>query len=142
MKQASQRVSKPASQPPVQTEWSAPRTRHFRDLVAWQKAMALARGIYAATDSMPAKEQYGLTSQMRRSAVSVPSNIAEGHGRTTDRGFGVFLAQARGSLYELQTQVQLAEDLHFLLPGNAHALLAQSEEVARLINGLLKAVKG
>jgi four helix bundle protein len=108
----------------------------------WQKAMALARSVYAATDAMPAKEQFGMTSQMRRSAVSIPSNIAEGHGRTTDRGFVVFLAQARGSLYELQTQIQLADDLGFLRPDSAKALMAQGEEVGRLINGLLKTVKG
>ena len=142
MRAASQRVSKSASQPAAQDEWSAPRTRHFRDLVVWQKAMALARSVYSATDAMPSKEQFGMTSQMRRSAVSVPSNIAEGHGRTTDRGFVVFLAQARGSLYELQTQIHLAEDLHFLHSGSAKPLLAQSEEVGRLINGLLKTVKG
>jgi four helix bundle protein len=104
--------------------------------------MALTRSVYAATDAMPAKEQFGMTSQMRRSAVSVPSNIAEGHGRTTDRGFTVFLAQARGSLYELQTQIQLAEDLRFLKPDLTRELLKQSEEIARLLNGLLKAMKG
>jgi four helix bundle protein len=83
-----------------------------------------------------------MTSQMRRAAVSIPSNIAEGHGRTTDRGFAVFLAQARGSLYELQTQIQLANDLHFLTPDSTKTLLKQSEEVARLLNGLLKSMKG
>lgn len=104
--------------------------------------MALAKTVYAATDTMPPKEQFGMTSQMRRAAVSVPSNISEGHGRMTDRGFAVFLAQARGSLYELQTQVQLAEDLRFLAPNVATFLLKQSEEIARLLNGLLKAMKG
>jgi four helix bundle protein len=142
MKPASQRVSKSASQPHPQPEGNAPRTRHFRDLIAWQKAMALAKSVYAASDAMPTREQFGMTSQMRRSAVSVPSNIAEGHGRTTDRGFVVFLAQARGSLYELQTQIQLAADLRFLPPDKCKSLLVQGEEVARLLNGLLKAAKG
>jgi four helix bundle protein len=104
--------------------------------------MALAKSIYAATDAMPAKEQFGMTSQTRRATVSIPSNIAEGHGRTTDRGFVVFLAQARGSLYELQTQIQLAADLRFLSPDKRKVLLAQGEEVARPLNGLLKAAKG
>jgi four helix bundle protein len=104
--------------------------------------MALAKCVYTATDVMPTKEQFGMTSQMRRAAVSVPSNIAEGHGRTTDRGFVVFLAQARGSLYELQTQIQLAADLRFLSPASCNVLLMQGEEVARLLNGLLKAAKG
>jgi four helix bundle protein len=104
--------------------------------------MDLAKNVYAATESMPSKEQFGMTSQIRRAAVSIPSNIAEGHGRTTDRGFAVFLAQARGSLYELQTQIQLAEDLRFLAPDMASTLLTRSEEIARLLNGLLKATKG
>lgn len=104
--------------------------------------MSLAKSVYAATDGMPAKEQFGLTSQMRRAAVSIPSNMAEGHGRMTDRGFAVFLAQARGSLYEPQTQIQLTGDLHFLAPDVAITLLKQSEEIARLLNGLMKAMKG
>ena len=119
-----------------------PRTRHFRDLLVWQKSMVVAREVYAASDRMPAKEQFGLTSQMRRSAVSVPSNIAEGHGRTTDRAFAVFLGQARGSLYELQTQLQLASDLGFIDRLVVEGLIANSEEVARMLNGLLKALKG
>jgi four helix bundle protein len=142
MSAANQQVSKSASRPHSHAELTAPRTRHFRDLVVWQKAMSLARNLYAATDCMPAREQFGMTSQMRRSAVSIPSNIAEGHGRTTDRGFVVFLAHARGSLYELQTQIQLADDLGFLRGDSAKTLMTQSEEVGRLINGLLKTVKG
>ena len=139
---ASRRVSESASQPLAREQTAAPRTRHFRDLTVWQKAMALVKSVYAATEAMPQKEQFGLTSQMRRSAVSIPSNIAEGHGRTTDRSFAVFLGQARGSLYELQTQVQLAQELSFLPREVAQALLAQAEEVARLINGLMKVTKG
>jgi four helix bundle protein len=137
MKEAGRRVSESASQP-----LAAPRTRHFRDLTVWQKAMARAKSVYAATEAMPMKEQFGLTSQMRRSAVSIPSNIAEGHGRSTDRSFAVFLSQARGSLYELQTQMQLAAELGFLQREVAQPLLAQGEEVARLINGLMKVTKG
>lgn len=68
------------------------RTRGFRDLVAWQKSMVLVKNIYRLTENFPKTEQFGLVSQMRRAAVSIPSNIAEGHGRLTDRGFKVFLA--------------------------------------------------
>ena len=89
------------------------RTRHFRDLVAWQKSMRLARETYRVTSSFPKSEQFGLVSEMRRSSASIPSNIAEGHGRLTDRGLRVFMAQARGSAFELETQVQLAFDLGY-----------------------------
>jgi hypothetical protein len=83
---ASQQVSQSAGQP---------RTRHFRDLIAWQKAMLLVRTVYTLTATFPKSEQFGLVSQMRRSAVSVPSNIAEGHGRLSDKSFRLFLSQAR-----------------------------------------------
>lgn len=113
------------------------RTRHYRDLIAWQKAMDLARAVYRETESLPKSEMYGMQSQMRRSAVSVPSNIAEGHGRLDDGHFRQFLATARGSLFELQTQLELAGDLKFLSPGCTEQLMAMSEEIARLLNGLV-----
>jgi four helix bundle protein len=100
--------------------------------------MKLARHIYALTQEFPKSEQFGLTSQMRRCSVSVPSNIAEGHGRLTDRGFSVFLAQARGSVFELETQLQLALDLTYCHEDAGQALIADCNEVARIINGLLK----
>jgi four helix bundle protein len=113
------------------------RTRHFRDLLAWQKAMTLARGVYRETDAFPKKEVFGLQGQMRRAAVSVPSNIAEGHGGLNDGHFRQFLGTARGSLFELQTQMELATDLGYLDKNAVTHLMEQSEEVARLINGLL-----
>ncbi|MGB9031414.1 MAG: four helix bundle protein [Acidobacteriaceae bacterium] len=115
-------------------------TRHFRDLKAWQLSMALARKIYALTEGFPEKEKFGLTSQIRRAAISVPSNIAEGRGRKTDRSFAQFLTQARGSLYELQTQIELAGDLGFLDLQKAQSILAEAAEAARVINALLGAV--
>jgi four helix bundle protein len=84
------------------------RTRHYRDLLVWQKAMDLANGIYKVTESLPKSEVLGLQSQMRRAAVSIPSNIAEGHGRLNDGHFRQFLASARGSIFELQTQLEIA----------------------------------
>lgn len=117
------------------------RTRHFRDLLVWQKSMQLARHVYVQTATLPKGEVFGLQSQMRRAAVSVPINIAEGHGRLTDKGFRVFLAHARGSLYELDTQVQLCQDLDFIQAAPAQELLNQCNEVARMINGLLKVTK-
>jgi four helix bundle protein len=114
-----------------------PRTRHFRDLLAWQKAMALAREIYLRTEEFPKSETFGLRMQLRRSAVSVASNIAEGHGRLTDPQLRNSLGMARGSLYELQTQIELACDLRFVDPESKQRLLEMAIDVAKLINGLL-----
>jgi four helix bundle protein len=117
------------------------RTRHFRDLLVWQKSMAVAREVYRVTALFPKSEVFGISSQMRRSAVSVPSNIAEGHGRLSDKSLRVFLAQARGSLYELETQLQLAADLSYLDGGAAETLNRQCDEVAKMLNGLLGAIE-
>jgi four helix bundle protein len=114
-----------------------PRTRHFRDLLAWQKAMALAREIYLRTEEFPKSETFGLRMQLRRSAVSAASNIAEGHGRLTDPQLRNSLGMARGSLYELQTQIELACDLRFVDPESKQRLLEMAIDVAKLINGLL-----
>ena len=81
--------------------------RGHRDLIAWQKAMMLVTDIYRASRAFPKDEVYGLTSQLRRSAVSVPSNLAEGHGRTSRADFHRFIAQARGSLLEVETQLEI-----------------------------------
>jgi four helix bundle protein len=116
------------------------RTRHYRDLLVWQKAMELARAVYSETEKLPGKEVYGLQGQMRRAAVSVPSNLAEGHGRLNDGHFRQFLATSRGSLFELQTQLELAGDLKLLEKRRVNELMEKCEEVARLINGLLGAL--
>ena len=88
--------------------------RNYTDLVAWQRAMALAESVYKTTSNMPLEELYGLTSQMRRAAVSIPSNIAEGEGRRRDGEFLRMLSIATGSLRELETQLHLATRLQFL----------------------------
>jgi four helix bundle protein len=116
------------------------RTRHYRDLLVWQKAMELARAVYRDTEALPKAELFGLQSQMRRAAVSIPSNIAEGHGRLNDGHFRQFLANSRGSLFELQTQLELAGDLTFLGNETTRDLMELCDEVARLINGLLGAL--
>jgi four helix bundle protein len=121
-------------------ERSSTRTRHYRDLLVWQKAMVLARAVYRETEGFPKSEMFGLQSQMRRAAVSIPSNIAEGHGRLNDGHFKQFLATSRGSLFELQTQLELARGLQFFPTTRVNELMEQSEEVARLINGLLAAL--
>jgi len=117
------------------------RTRHFRELLVWQRSMVLAKEVYKATALLPKDEMFGLRSQMRRAAVSVPSNIAEGHGRLSDHLLRVFLAQARGSLYELETQIQLSEDLQFLPPQETKILMEQCVEISRMINGLIAVLK-
>ncbi|MFZ0304281.1 MAG: four helix bundle protein [Terracidiphilus sp.] len=113
------------------------RTRHYRDLLVWQKAMELAKRIYSVTDAFPKSEMYGLQSQMRRAAVSVPSNIAEGHGRLNDGHFRQFLASARGSLFELQTQLEIAGSRKLVDQKDVKDLMDASEEIARMLNGLL-----
>jgi four helix bundle protein len=113
------------------------RISSYRDLVVWQKAVELVTAIYAATSSFPKHEIFGLTSQLRRCSVSVPSNIAEGQGRATKGEFIQFLSHARGSLFELETQVCIATKLGYLSPENSRILEKQAEEVARILNGLL-----
>lgn len=112
--------------------------KDYKELVVWQKAMELVIAIYKATNTFPNEELYGLTSQIRRAAVSVPSNIAEGQGRQTRGEFRQFLGQARGSLAELETQLLIAHSLGYL--EDCSELLAQRVEVARLLNGLLNSL--
>ncbi len=111
--------------------------RSYRELVAWQKAVALVTDVYAITKEFPRAEIYGLTSQLRRSAVSIPSNIAEGQGRATKGEFIQFLCHARGSLFELETQVTIARELGYIAPEVEGRVTAQVTEVARILNGLL-----
>ena len=113
------------------------RPKSFRELIVWQKAMAMARQAYLVSRGLPKNEAFGLLTQIRRAAVSVPSNIAEGHGRLTDSQFRHFLGNARGSLYEMQTQIELATDLRYLDENRARELLDQASEVGKLINGLI-----
>jgi len=96
----------------------------YRDLRVWQLAMEMVVGVYEQTRDFPKQEIYGLTSQMRRSAVSVPSNIAEGKGRSSDRDRAHFFCHARGSLLELETQVLIAQRLEYLPSSAAGRLLA------------------
>jgi four helix bundle protein len=108
----------------------------YRDLIAWQKAKDLSVAIYRATLNLPKAEVYGLTSQMRRAAVSVPSNIAEEQGRGSKGEFRHFLGIARGSLLELQTQIIIATELDYLPTEASCSLLQKSDELLKIINGL------
>jgi four helix bundle protein len=114
--------------------------RSHKDLVSWQKSMDLVTSTYRAAARFPRDELFGLTSQLRRTAVSIPSNIAEGQGRLSENEFRHFLGQARGSLTENETQVQIAENLGYLLREQTSTLLKSCAEVGRILNGLLASV--
>jgi four helix bundle protein len=116
-------------------------SHRYQDLIVWQKARAFATEIYRATEDFPKTEVYGLTSQLRRAAVSVAANIAEGQGRLTVGEFCHFLGQARGSLLELETQLAIAVDLHFLTSTEFETLKGRSSEVHRLLNGLIESLR-
>ena len=103
--------------------------------------MRLVTDVYEATRSFPKEEMYGLTSQIRRSAVSVPSNVAEGHGRATNRDRQYFITAARGSVLELQTQIEIARNLGYLDDPTASKLMESADEVGRIVNGLLKSLR-
>lgn len=112
----------------------------FRDLRVWQEAMELTTEIYRRTACFPKHELYGLVQQIRRAAVSVPSNIAEGKGHRSDREFVLFLLHARGSLLELQTQLLIARELQYLSEAEALSLLGTAERVGRALNGLINSM--
>jgi four helix bundle protein len=109
----------------------------YLDLKAWQKAMALTLDIYRCSRAFPKEEVYGLTSQLRRSAVSIPSNIAEGNGRHSQKELLQFLFRARGSLLELDTQLMIAKELGYLAETDFARLRSSSAEVGRMLNGLI-----
>jgi four helix bundle protein len=109
----------------------------YRTLVAWQQAMSLAAEIYTISKTFPSDERYGLTQQIRRCAVSVPSNIAEGRGRGSPRDYRHFLRQARGSLYEMDTHVALAERLGYCSAIEVSRLRSAIAETARPLQGLI-----
>ncbi|MDD2539606.1 MAG: four helix bundle protein [Desulfuromonadaceae bacterium] len=112
--------------------------RKHHELLVWQESMTLARDVYSATADFPGHEIYGLTSQIRRAAVSIPSNIAEGAGRTGPREFYKFLSIARGSLCELETQLILANDLGYFT--ECSSLFDRIERIFGLLGGLMKSV--
>jgi four helix bundle protein len=114
----------------------------YRELIVWQKAMDFVAEVYRVTRSFPKEELYGVTSQVRRAAVSIPSNIAEGQGRQTTGEFRQFLGHARGSLLETETQVLLSERLKYLDHKTTENLLQQAAEVGRILNGLIGSLQG
>jgi four helix bundle protein len=109
----------------------------YRDLVVWQKAVQFVADIYRLTSTFPDNERYGLVSQLRRAAVSIPSNVAEGQGRLTEGEFRQFLGHARGSLLEVETQLFIAQELGFVNTARFSTIEERSKEIGRLLNGLI-----
>ena len=108
----------------------------FKKLIVWQKAMSLARLVYAVARSLPSEERYGLADQLRRAAASIPSNIAEGNGRASNKDYAHFLSIARGSLFETITQLQLAQDIGYIDDYTEIEMLAA--EVSRILTSMLQ----
>lgn len=115
------------------------KVNRYEDLIAWQKAYALVLTVYRVSGRFPTEERFGLTQQVRRAAVSIPSNIAEGFGRQATQDYLRFLDMARGSAHEVQTQLRIAFDLGYV-SGDADAL-EDVAEVIRLLNGLIKSLR-
>ena len=111
----------------------------FRDLIVWKKAIAMTKVVYLASKDMPMEEKYGLTSQMRRAAVSVASNIAEGNARQTRPDYVRFLVMARGSLAELETQLIIAGELHML--NKTEPIMDAIQETRRILQGLITSLR-
>ena len=113
----------------------------YTELRAWKQAVDLVLEVYRTTQQFPKTELYGLTNQIRRSAVSVPSNVAEGKGRSSDREFALFLSHARGSLLELETQLLIASKLGYTGKEQSESLGTRTEQLAKTLNALLNVVK-
>lgn len=111
-------------------------TRSYKDLVVWQKGIALAKLVYGLTRSFPSEEKFGIVAQMRRAALSVPSNVAEGQARRTTGEFIQFISHAEGSVAELDTQLILSIELKFCSNAAADAAFALIDEIRRILNGL------
>jgi len=114
----------------------------YRDLVVWQKSIELAKQLYRLTAKFPNEEKFGLISQIRRAAVSVSSNIAEGQARNTTGEFIQFISHAEGSAAELDTQLYLSVELGFVNPTDAAPILALIDEIRRMLNALRRRLSG
>ena len=109
----------------------------YRDLLVWQKAILFVTQIYESARLFPGEELYGLTSQMKRSAVSIPSNIAEGYGRKSKRDYIRFLQIAMGSIFEIQTHLEISKNLEFLSESSFNELHEASREIERMLSSLI-----
>lgn len=113
----------------------------FRDLLVWQKSMALVTEVYRASATFPSDERFGLTSQLRRCVVSIPSNIAEGFGRDSTNDYLRFLGIAKGSLFEAQTQIEIGRNLKFIEESRFGILLEQAREIERMLTSMIRKLR-
>ena len=118
------------------------KTQNYKDLVVWQKSIALAKTTYQLTTRFPTEEKFGLVAQMRRAAVSIPSNIAEGQARHTTGEFIQFISHAEGSVAELETQLILGIELGFAIADSAKPVFTLLDEIRRMLNGLRRKLSG
>lgn len=110
---------------------------NYKDLLVWQKAMNLVVEVYKTTKMLPKEEAFGISDQMRRAAVSIPSNIAEGYGRQTPKSYAQFLTVARGSAYELETQLLLCQKIHHISSEITKTLIATISEITKMLTSLI-----
>jgi len=115
--------------------------KSYRDLKVWQVGMEIAAMVYGLTEKFPKQEAYGLTSQVQRAAVSIPSNIAEGHARDSTKEYLRALSIARGSLAELETQLLLSESLGYLTNVDLESVLSKAAEIGKMLNALQQSLK-
>ena len=114
---------------------------NFKELNVWQKAIELVKEVYRLTDNFPNNEQFGLTSQIKRAAVSIPSNIAEGAGRKSNKEFEHFLSISLGSCFELETQIIIGQELNFINSDNCNIVVELILEIQKMIRGLQKSLQ-
>ncbi len=114
--------------------------KSYRDLEVWQKGMACAKVVYQETQGFPSEERFGLVNQMRRAAVSIPSNLAEGHARFGTAEFMRFISIAIGSVAELETQILLSAELGYLKAGAGKQLLSQLDTIGKMLRGLQRSL--
>jgi len=114
---------------------------HFKKILVWQKSISLVTKIYTATSIFPKEEMFGLTSQIRRSSVSIPSNIAEGAGRESTKDFLRFLYISLGSIFEMQTQLEIAKNITYIKEEEFNNLYEDSREIERMLASLIRKLK-
>ena len=113
----------------------------YKELIVWQKSMKLAEDMYCITDSFPPKEQFALTSQIRKAAISIPSNIAEGYGRNTSKNYVQFLYISKGSLFELETQIELSKRLNYINEEVYNNIEESIIEISKMLHSLIVKLK-
>jgi four helix bundle protein len=116
--------------------------KSYKELIVWQKSMKLVKEVFLITDKFPKSETYGLSSQMRRSAISIPSNIAEGYGRKSKKEYSQFYSIAYGSTLELETQLIISKDLNFIDINDFQRINSLLEEVAKMLNFMTSKMRG